>query len=93
MGLMDKIAAWLPHDKALHLLAGVVLTAVLHPLLVWLDQTLAMALTAMALIVVGFGKETIDALLDETHIPDPWDALATLVGGLLVLLPLYVSAV
>jgi hypothetical protein len=65
----------LPHDKALHVIVGVLAYAAFHfvsPLV---------GLVAVAIAAVG--KEIYDYMHRDKHTPDVWDAVATMGGGLL----------
>jgi len=74
MSLLDK----LPHDKALHLIGGVVLFAAGNLLLGW-QAGLGLA------VMVGLLKEIRD-WYSKKGTPDGLDFVATAVGGLLGLL-------
>lgn len=66
------------HDKALHFIGGVVIFAVGH---------FASVLAALILVVVAaVGKEVYDWFNQDTHTPDPMDALYTIGGGAVGLL-------
>jgi len=65
----------LPYDKALHIIAGVLVYAVAH----FASPIIGMA----AVAVVAVGKEVYDYMHKDKHTPDAWDAIATIGGGLL----------
>lgn len=65
----------LPHDKALHIIAGVLVYTVAH----FVSPIVGMA----AVAVVAVGKEIYDYMHKDKHTPDAWDAIATIGGGLL----------
>lgn len=61
----------LPHDKALHMIGGVLI--LLSAMLVGLSM-----MTGMAIVVaVSSGKEIYDKLHPKIHTADIWDAAAT----------------
>lgn len=63
----------IPSDKVAHCLGGVVLFAI--------GQLFGYGL---ALAVIGaVVKEIYDYMHKDTHTPDVWDAIATILGGLL----------
>jgi hypothetical protein len=63
----------LPHDKALHVIAGVLAYAVFH----FVSPVVGMA----AVVVAAVGKEVYDWFHRDRHTPDLWDAVATMAGG------------
>ena len=65
----------LPHDKVLHIIAGVVIYAAAH------FVSPAVGLGAVAIAAVG--KEIYDYFNRDRHAPEVMDALATIIGGLL----------
>ena len=74
--MIEKIISYLnsiPSDKVAHCLGGVVLFAI--------GKLFGYGL---ALAVIGaITKELYDYLHKDTHTPDLWDAVATILGGLL----------
>lgn len=68
----------LPHDKALHILVGVLVYAVAH----FVSPVVGMA----AVVVAAVGKEIYDKQHKDKHTPDVWDAIATIGGGFLGLI-------
>lgn len=64
----------IPHDKALHMLYGVVIFAIL---VVLMTPLLAFVVSALIAIL----KEVYDYNNKENHSPDYWDAVATIVGS------------
>lgn len=65
----------LPHDKALHLIGGVLIYTVAH--------FVSPAVGLIAVAVVAVGKEIYDYFNRDRHTPELLDALATIAGGLL----------
>lgn len=63
----------LPHDKALHIIVGVLVYAVAH----FVNPSVGMA----AVVVAAVGKEVYDYMHKDKHTPDVWDAVATIGGG------------
>ncbi len=70
--------ARLPPDKALHMLTGVMLFALLH----FVSAPLAFA----GVVVAAIAKEVYDYMHADLHTCDVWDAVATVIGGLVGLL-------
>jgi TRAP-type C4-dicarboxylate transport system permease large subunit len=68
----------LPHDKALHVIVGVLFYAAFH----FFGPVVGMAAATAAAV----GKEIYDYFHKETHTPDVWDAVATIGGGVLGLI-------
>lgn len=64
----------IPHDKALHFIAGVLIFAVAHFGGIWVGMA--------AVTVAAVGKEIYDWFHRDKHTPDVWDAVATMLGGL-----------
>ncbi|WP_322037187.1 hypothetical protein [Burkholderia cepacia] len=73
---MRWIEAHLPHDKALHIIAGVVIFAATHYWSWWIGIA--------TVAVVAVVKEALDR--QTGGVPSVWDAIATVCGGLLGLL-------
>lgn len=68
-----NLANSIPSDKVAHCLGGVILFAI--------GQLFGYGL---ALAVIGaVVKEIYDYMHKDTHTPDVWDAIATIIGGLL----------
>lgn len=86
-----NIPKLIPHDKALHALGGALLAAVFYPALLYISVRLALIGTLILVIVVGLTKEGYDAAHADRHTADLHDALATVLGGMLVILPLYLT--
>jgi hypothetical protein len=63
----------LPHDKALHIIAGVLAYAAFH--------FISPAAGLVAASVAAVGKEIYDYFNKDRHTPDVWDAVATMAGG------------
>lgn len=63
----------IPHDKALHFIAGVLIFAVAHFGGIWVGVA--------AVTVAAVGKEIYDWFHRDKHTPDIWDAVATVLGG------------
>jgi hypothetical protein len=68
----------LPHDKALHIIAGVLAYAAFH--------FISPAVGMVAATVAAVGKEIYDYFNKDKHTPDVWDAVATIGGGVLGLI-------
>lgn len=66
-----------PKDKQLHIIAGFIITLCT----IWFGVWVALS----CLIIAGVGKEVIWDWLLGKGTPDPWDTLATIVGGFPVL--------
>lgn len=64
-----------PADKLGHFTAGVLIYAALH----FISPTVGL----LAVVVAAWGKEVYDYLHRNKHSPDPLDALATMIGGLI----------
>ena len=74
--MIEKILTYLnsiPADKIAHCLGGVILFAV--------GELFELGL--LLVIVGAIGKEIYDYFNKKNHTPDPWDAVATIAGGLL----------
>lgn len=69
LGYLNKI----PSDKIYHCLVGVILFAI--------GQLIGYGL--LVAVVSAVGKEIYDYCHQDTHTPDLWDAIATMLGGLL----------
>ena len=93
--MIENLFSWfsnLPRDKKDHALLGAVGSSVcVSILLIFLPVLWAVGLTAILLIAAALGKERYDAAHPDTHTADPFDALATILGGLLVLIPVLVT--
>ena len=63
----------LPHDKALHVIVGLLAYMVFH----FVSPVAGLAATAVAAV----GKEIYDWFNRDRHTPDLWDAVATIAGG------------
>jgi hypothetical protein len=68
----------LPHDKALHVIAGVLAYAVFH----FVSPVVGM----VAVVVAAVGKEVYDWFHRDRHTPDVWDAVVTVIGGVVGLI-------
>ena len=66
----------IPHDKLLHYLVGQLIALLSVGLSPWLSLLLVAA--------AAIGKEAYDSAHPATHTCDPWDAAATVIGGVLV---------
>ena len=64
----------IPQDKAGHFIAGLLIYALLH--------FIAPVIGLLAVAVAAIGKEGYDYMNRAKHTPDVWDAVATLLGGL-----------
>ena len=63
----------LPHDKALHFIAGALVYAVFH--------FISPAVGMIAVTIAAVGKEVYDYANRDKHTPDLWDAVVTVLGG------------
>jgi len=75
---MDKILnlfSSVPCDKLGHFVAGVFIYAIFH----FVSPLFGLAMVAVAAI----GKEIYDYLHRDKRTPDIWDAVATMLGGVL----------
>lgn len=63
----------IPHDKQGHFIAGVLCYLPVH--------LIGPIAGLMAVVVMAVGKEVYDYLHRDKHTVDPWDALATILGG------------
>lgn len=64
---------FLPYDKALHFIVGVLIYAAAH----FVSPIIGM----IAVAVAAVGKEVYDYMNRDKHTPDLWDAVATVLGG------------
>lgn len=64
----------LPHDKALHVIVGVLAYMAFH----FVSPVVGLAAATIAAV----GKEIYDYMNRDRHTPDAWDAVATLAGGI-----------
>lgn len=51
-----------------------------------------MVFSSVVVIAIAFGKEVYDYLHRDKHTPELMDALATIAGGFLVNLPVYICS-
>ena len=65
----------LPHDKTLHVIAGVVVYAVAH----FVSPVVGFG----AVVSAGIGKEIYDLFHRDKHTPEVMDAVATIAGGII----------
>lgn len=65
----------IPYDKALHVIAGVVIFAAFH----WIGDMLALFMVAL----IAATKEAYDMAHPETHTAEFGDFVYTILGGLL----------
>lgn len=65
----------LPHDKALHIIAGVLIYAAAH----FVSPVIGLG----AVAVVAVGKEIYDLFHRNKHTPEVMDAVATIIGGII----------
>jgi dolichol kinase len=72
------LPARIPPDKALHMLTGIFLFAVLH----FFSVPAAVA----GVVIAAVSKEIYDRMHADQHTCDVWDAIATIIGGLIGLL-------
>ncbi|WP_377153657.1 hypothetical protein ACFJIX_18850 [Roseateles sp. UC29_93] len=82
-----SIATLIPHDKALHAFAGVVLFAIARGVVLVLGAAaVEAAIAACAVVVIAAcAKEAYDLHHRAKHTPDLVDAAATVIGGLIAL--------
>ncbi len=65
----------IPQDKANHLIYGLIIYTVILPINIYL---------AMLMVVfAGVGKEVYDHMNRDEHVPDLYDAIYIVVGGLI----------
>jgi uncharacterized membrane protein YjdF len=64
----------IPADKVAHFAVGVLVYALAH----FVDPAVGLLSVAVAAV----GKEVYDYLHRDRHTPDVWDAVATMLGGL-----------
>lgn len=67
----------IPSDKVMHFASGAVVFTMFLP---FIGPYYAM----LAVIIVAIGKEVYDAMHQDKHTADIWDAVATTLGGVLV---------
>ena len=72
--ILTKLNA-IPSDKVYHFAGGTILFAAALP---FIGYKYAMAFV----VIVGFAKELYDAINKDRHTPDIWDAIATILGGM-----------
>jgi len=65
----------IPTDKVAHFAVGVLIYAPLH----FIDPVVGL----LGVAVAAVGKEVYDYLHRDTNTPDIWDAVATMVGGII----------
>lgn len=70
-----KIVSYVPHDKAIHLIAGVLLYALFH----FVSDLLGL----VVVLAAALGKEVYDYFNKDRHTPEWMDAVATVLGGVL----------
>jgi predicted PurR-regulated permease PerM len=75
---MMRLLLKLPHDKALHFIVGVLIYAIAH----FISPVVGMA----AVVVAAVGKEVYDWFHRDRHTPDVWDAVVTVIGGVVGLI-------
>jgi len=78
----------IPPDKLAHALGGATFTAFACPALYYLGDPTYLLTSLLAVMCVGLFKEVYDALFRAKHSVELWDALATLCGGLMPLMPI-----
>ena len=74
----------LPHDKALHMIGGVLIFAVAIAL------SLSLWMSLGVVTAVGIGKELVDRMDKLHHTPDIWDAIATASLAAVVAVAMYI---
>lgn len=65
----------MPQDKALHVIAGMVIFAIL--------QFISIPIALTGVLIAAVGKEAYDYFHKESHTPEPLDTLATIAGGMI----------
>lgn len=87
----------IPHDKALHILYGAFIFSVVFVLSLVTFPYYALCIASATVIAAAVGKELCDFWsnlqakkknLIPTHGVEAWDAIATIAGGIVVLVPL-----
>ena len=72
MNLLTIIPS-IPHDKQGHFIAGVLAYSMMH---------FASPIIGLAVVIaMAIGKEIYDWYHRENHTPEAWDAVATILGG------------
>lgn len=71
----------LPHDKALHVIAGFCIFTVAH--------FISIPVAIYSVVAAAVGKELFDLCHKDRHTPDVLDAVATIAGGLIACLNTY----
>jgi VanZ family protein len=66
----------IPADKVMHFASGVILYAGLLP---FVGSSFALSIV----VLMAVGKEVYDSYYPDKHTADVWDAVATILGGLL----------
>ncbi len=87
-------------DKRAHLLSGFLLAVIVLCLVGAPAAALggrsaflaSLAVPFLAVVVAGIVKEVLDRRDPEHHTCDPWDAIATIGGGLLIIVPIFITA-
>jgi len=72
--LLNQLAN-IPQVKAGHFIAGLLIYAPLH----FIDPVVGL----LGVAVAAVGKEVYDYLHRDTNTPDVWDAVATMLGGVI----------
>ena len=88
--LLTKLNTLLPYDKALHVIGGAVLAVVQTPVLGFCPTRSAVFGMAALVALIAALKE----LYDHLHPPHEcsfYDWLATVMGSLLVLIPIFLT--
>lgn len=71
---LAKIPLWLPHDKCMHFIGGLILFMLCIP---FVHPWHALIIVT----VIGVAKEGYDSRHNDIHTPDSLDAVATAMGG------------
>lgn len=66
-----------PADKQMHTISGAILGLMLYPVI-------GIDLGLQTIIVIALGKEVYDYYNRDIHTPDIWDAVATVIGGIVM---------
>lgn len=73
---MNMKLPMLKQDKANHLIYGLLIFSIFHTLF-------GLLIASITCSVFAFGKEVYDYMNKDKHTPDIYDAVVTLLGGLL----------
>lgn len=74
MNLLNPLAS-IPTDKQGHFIVGLLIYTIIH----FINPVIGLGAVAIAAV----GKEIYDYFHRDVHTPDVWDAVATLLGGII----------